>query len=136
MDGKKTCAACKISKKPCTDSCPIKPFYPDPHEDYDDINEVFSVEHLKDWLKKTTDEQKQNLIEALAWESGIRKQDPISGSFGVYKKICEENLQLKVEQKLSKMKIETLEGKIAAISEEHFNLWVEAEELKKKASSS
>ncbi|GAU33988.1 hypothetical protein TSUD_212490 [Trifolium subterraneum] len=62
-------------------------------------------------MERTNDNQREELVESLTWDAGVRTQFPISGAYGIYTALSEENLRLKkqkiqLEQENRRLKME------------------------------
>jgi hypothetical protein len=98
------CAPCKKSRKRC--QCDLGRFLPEGEGEVDTnlIHDIYGLENLRKWVKRTDEKQKLPLVEALAWEAGTRVKFPVSGSYGVVQELYNENSRLK--QKVAKLERE------------------------------
>jgi hypothetical protein len=99
------CAPCKKSRKRC--QCDLGRFLPEGEGEVDTnlIHDIYGLENLRKWVKRTDEKQKLPLVEALAWEAGTRVK--ISREWviwGVVQELYNENSRLK--QKVAKLERE------------------------------
>jgi hypothetical protein len=89
------CAPCNKSRKRC--QFDLGRFLPEGEgeDDTNHIHDIYGLENLNKWVKRTDEKQKLPFVEALAWEAATRVQFPVSGSYGVCQELYSENSKLK-----------------------------------------
>lgn len=87
------CAACKHNKKKCSCDCPFAPYFPaSKNREFKAVHEVYGTSKVEERLCNVTKEQRKEVVESLIWEAQCRESDPVQGSFGVCKRLKQENL--------------------------------------------
>ncbi|GAU43805.1 hypothetical protein TSUD_247940 [Trifolium subterraneum] len=112
------CAECKHAKKKCANCC-IRAFLleGEGEDDYEAILNVFTLDNFKSWMEHTSDEQKAELVESMAWEAGVRMQFPVTGAYGIYNALADENVILKQRINTLKQQNKILEQSLKLLSQ-------------------
>nr|GEY07171.1 hypothetical protein [Tanacetum cinerariifolium] len=78
------CAACKILRRKCAQACGFAPYFPaDQPEKFADVHAVFGAAKVENILEDLSIWQREDAVNALAYEAAARQRDPVYGSAGV-----------------------------------------------------
>ncbi|KAJ4729706.1 LOB domain-containing protein [Melia azedarach] len=86
------CAACKHQRKKCSGECKLARYFPaDRNREFQCVHKVFGVSNLTKIIYSVNDEEsRQKVVDSLIWEASCRQKDPISGSYGEYKRVLDQ----------------------------------------------
>lgn len=91
------CAACKYQRRKCAPNCALAPYFPaDKPKTFQNAHRLFGVCNIMKILKQLSDDQKDEAMQSIIFESDMRKKFPVLGcSYIIYNL----NEQLKQAQK-------------------------------------
>lgn len=85
------CASCKHQRKKCNNECILSPYFPARKtKEFQAVHKVFGVSNVQKMVRTVREEDRTKLSDSLTWEALWRQKDPILGSYGEYRRICEE----------------------------------------------
>ncbi|ESQ36291.1 hypothetical protein EUTSA_v10008796mg [Eutrema salsugineum] len=85
------CASCKHQRKKCNNECILSPYFPARKtKEFQAVHKVFGVSNVQKMVRTVREEDRTKLSESLTWEALWRQKDPVLGSYGEYRRICEE----------------------------------------------
>ncbi|WCJ20841.1 LOB domain-containing protein 25 [Euphorbia peplus] len=97
------CAACKYRRRKCTKDCIYAPYFPAHHpKSFLDAHRLFGVSNIKRILMQVKDEERDDAMKSVIYESSIRAQFPVHGCRGLTC-LLESQIQ-QVTQELSHVK--------------------------------
>ncbi|KAL8199446.1 hypothetical protein R6Q57_013014 [Mikania cordata] len=79
------CAACRFQRRRCSSDCPLAPYFPatDPQV-FKNVHSLYGVGHIIKILNQLNDdEQKEEAMTSIKYESNIRQLYKVHGCFGV-----------------------------------------------------
>ncbi|CAA7389470.1 unnamed protein product [Spirodela intermedia] len=78
------CAACKILRRKCTDTCILAPFFP-PGEPlkFAAAHKVFGASNIIKLLQGLPESQRGDAVKSVVYEANARLRDPVYGCAGV-----------------------------------------------------
>ncbi|XP_010457753.1 PREDICTED: LOB domain-containing protein 2-like [Camelina sativa] len=85
------CASCKHQRKKCNNECILSPYYPARKtKEFQAVHKVFGVSNVQKMVRTVREEDRTKLSDSLTWEALWRQKDPVLGSYGEYRRVCEE----------------------------------------------
>lgn len=85
------CASCKHQRKKCNNECILSPYFPARKtKEFQAVHKVFGVSNVQKMVRTVREEDRTKLSDSLTWEALWRQKDPVLGSYGEYRRICEE----------------------------------------------
>lgn len=85
------CASCKHQRKKCNNECILSPYFPARKtKEFQAVHKVFGVSNVQKMVRTVREEDRAKLSDSLTWEALWRQKDPVLGSYGEYRRICEE----------------------------------------------
>jgi hypothetical protein len=82
----KSCAACKYQRRKCSKDCPLAPYFPgDKPKIFANAHRLFGVSNILTILKVVKDEDKDEAMKSIIFESDIRARFQTHGCLGVIK---------------------------------------------------
>jgi hypothetical protein len=82
----KSCAACKYQRRKCSKDCPLAPYFPgDKPKMFANAHRLFGVSNILTILKVVKDEDKNEAMKSIIFESDIRARLQTHGCLGVIK---------------------------------------------------
>lgn len=85
------CASCKHQRKKCNNECILSPYFPARKtKEFQAVHRVFGVSNVQKMVRTVREEDRTKLSDSLTWEALWRQKDPVLGSYGEYRRICEE----------------------------------------------
>lgn len=85
------CASCKHQRKKCNNECILSPYFPARKtKEFQAVHKVFGVSNVQKMVRTVRKEDRTKLSDSLTWEALWRQKDPVLGSYGEYRRICEE----------------------------------------------
>ncbi|KAI3500803.1 hypothetical protein L1887_36628 [Cichorium endivia] len=78
------CAACRFQRRRCSSDCPLAPFFPASHPKiFQNVHRLYGVGNVMKILNLLkTDEQKEEAMKSIKYESYIRQIYPVDGCYG------------------------------------------------------
>ncbi|BBN13839.1 protein MpASLBD16 [Marchantia polymorpha subsp. ruderalis] len=105
------CAACKFQRRKCAVDCLLAPWFPpDQHRRFANAHRLFGVAKILRLIRENRSSV-QDLMMSVCFESDARERDPVSGEYGILRRLQRE--------------AERLEENITALSEKLRILLVE-----------
>ncbi|KAM7522302.1 hypothetical protein LguiA_012204 [Lonicera macranthoides] len=99
------CAACKILRRRCADTCVLAPYFPpnDPIK-FTTAHRVFGASNIIKFLQELPESQKADAVNSMVYEANARLRDPVYGCAGV---VCQLQEQVNnLQAQLAKAKAE------------------------------
>ncbi|PSR87643.1 LOB domain-containing protein [Actinidia chinensis var. chinensis] len=95
------CAACKYQRRKCADDCPLAPYFPASQpKTFQNAHRLFGVCNMMKILRQLeTQEQKDEAMKSVLYESNIREKFPVYGCCGVIR-----NLYCQLVQAIEELK--------------------------------
>ncbi|CAJ2665597.1 unnamed protein product [Trifolium pratense] len=82
----KSCAACKYQRRKCSKDCPLAPYFPgDKPKMFANAHRLFGVSNILTILQEVKDEDKDEAMKSIIFESDIRARFRTHGCLGVIK---------------------------------------------------
>ncbi|XP_052196018.1 LOB domain-containing protein 27-like [Diospyros lotus] len=81
------CAACKYQRRKCISNCPLAPYFPaNQTKMFQNAHRLFGVHNIMRILNlMTTQEQKDEAMKSIIFESDMREMFPVTGCLGIIK---------------------------------------------------
>ncbi|GER51307.1 LOB domain-containing protein [Striga asiatica] len=101
------CAACKILRRRCVDSCVLAPYFPptDPLK-FTIAHRVFGASNIIKLLQELPEPQRADAVSSMVYEANARLRDPVYGCAGT---ICQLQKQInELQAELAKAQAEIL----------------------------
>ncbi|KAL5740155.1 hypothetical protein ACOSQ2_029335 [Xanthoceras sorbifolium] len=81
---KQACAACKHQRRRCADNCPLAPYFPaDQHQNFLNAHRLFGIGNIMRVLRQVPEDQRQDAVKSIIFESNQRALNPVVGCWGV-----------------------------------------------------
>ncbi|KAK4834277.1 hypothetical protein QYF36_020138 [Acer negundo] len=81
---KQACAVCKHQRRKCANNCVFAPYFPaDQQQDFMNAHRFFGVGNIMRLLKEVPEDQRQDTVKSIIYESNLRALNPVLGSWGV-----------------------------------------------------
>ncbi|KAK2647576.1 hypothetical protein Ddye_015065 [Dipteronia dyeriana] len=81
---KQACAVCKHQRRKCANKCVFSPYFPaDQQQDFVNVHRFFGIGNIMRLLKEVPEDQRQDTIKSIIYESNLRALNPVLGSWGV-----------------------------------------------------
>ncbi|GAB4832173.1 hypothetical protein Ancab_006190 [Ancistrocladus abbreviatus] len=86
------CAACKYQRRGCSPDCALAPYFPaDQPQLFQDVHRLFGVSKILRMLKQLSDDdQKDEAMKSIIYESEMRRRFPVHGCLGIIWKLKEQ----------------------------------------------
>ncbi|KAJ6433525.1 hypothetical protein OIU84_017253 [Salix udensis] len=95
------CASCKHQRKRCGEDCVLAPYFPaERTQEFQAVHKVFGVSNVIKLVKDVNKERQKETAESLVWEATCRRNDPVLGCYGKFKRLQEEFELYKMQQPL------------------------------------
>ncbi|GAV90027.1 DUF260 domain-containing protein, partial [Cephalotus follicularis] len=92
------CAACKYQRRKCSKECPLAPYFPaDEPKMFQNAHRLFGVRNIMNILKQVHDEQKEEAMRSIKYESNMRAMFPVHGCKGIISQL-QYQLQQVIEE--------------------------------------
>ncbi|GFS45017.1 LOB domain-containing protein 27 [Actinidia rufa] len=95
------CAACKYQRRKCADDCPLAPYFPASQpKTFQNAHRLFGVCNMMKILRQLeTQEQKDEAMKSVLYESNMRERFPVYGCCGVIRNLYCQLVQVIEELK-------------------------------------
>ncbi|KAK0584059.1 hypothetical protein LWI29_007025 [Acer saccharum] len=94
---KQACAVCKHQRRKCANNCFFAPYFPaDQQQDFVNAHRFFGVGIIMRLLKEVPEDQRQDTVKSIIYESNLRALNPVLGSWGVilqYQRLFQATLE-------------------------------------------
>ncbi|KAE8694839.1 LOB domain-containing protein 21 [Hibiscus syriacus] len=101
-----SCAACKLWKRRCTPNCIFAPhFRSDEPKKFAKVHKVFGASNVSKILIEVTEEQREDIVNSLAYEAEARLRDPVYGCIGAIALLQRKMIQLQHDLALARARL-------------------------------
>ncbi|KAK3227791.1 hypothetical protein Dsin_007653 [Dipteronia sinensis] len=109
---KQACAVCKHQRRKCVNNCSFASYFPaDQQQDFVNAHRFFGVGNIMRILKEVPEDQRQDTVKSIIYESNLRALNPVLGSWGVilqYQRLFQATVE---ELRQVKAKLAIFQGK-------------------------
>ncbi|KAJ3694507.1 hypothetical protein LUZ60_009987 [Juncus effusus] len=94
------CAACRLLHRKCNKDCILAPhFPPDQPDKFASVHKVFGASNVVKMLQTLEEEQREDAVQSLVYESNARIKDPVYGCTTAisYLQSCIQQLQVQLK---------------------------------------
>ncbi|GKC40841.1 LOB domain-containing protein 36-like protein [Tanacetum coccineum] len=104
------CAACRYLHRKCTQACVFATYFPpDQRAKFENVHKVFGAGRVANILDTlSTSHQRQDAVNALAFEADARLKDPVYGSAGLIRVLQHSLNQAQLDLHIANQKLATL----------------------------
>ncbi|KAJ9684542.1 hypothetical protein PVL29_016822 [Vitis rotundifolia] len=92
------CAACKVLRRRCTDTCFLAPYFP-PSEQLKFViaHKVFGASNIVKALQELPESKRADAVSSMVYEANVRIHDPVYGCAGAISKLQKQLNDLQAE---------------------------------------
>ncbi|TXG59026.1 hypothetical protein EZV62_016855 [Acer yangbiense] len=109
---KQACAVCRHQRRKCANNCVFAPYFPaDQQQDFVNAHRFFGVGNIMRLMKEVPEDQRQDTVKSIIYESNLRALNPVLGSWGVilqYQRLFQATLE---ELRQVRAKLAIFQGK-------------------------
>ncbi|XP_020538028.2 protein ASYMMETRIC LEAVES 2-like [Jatropha curcas] len=101
------CAVCKYQRRKCTKECALAPYFPaDQQRTFRNARRLFGVHNILKILKQVKDDEKDETMRSIIYESNMRARFPVHGCLGIILHLQYQAEQVKQQILHAKRQIE------------------------------
>lgn len=106
------CAACKYQRRRCSKDCVLAPFFPaEKAKEFQNAHRLFGVRNIMNILKQVPQQQKEDAMTSIVFESDMRAQYPVRGCMGII-----SQLHIQLQQTIDELRM--VQSKVAICKEQ------------------
>nr|AJP06312.1 LBD1 [Pinus tabuliformis] len=93
------CAACKLLRRRCTESCVLAPYFPqNDAQKFADAHRVFGASNIIKMLEDLPLEKRADAVSSMVYEASARLRDPVYGCAGTIWQLQQHVSKLQLEK--------------------------------------
>ncbi|KAL4578675.1 hypothetical protein LXL04_014804 [Taraxacum kok-saghyz] len=110
------CAACKILRRKCADSCTFAPhFPPDEPSKFIMAHRVFGASNIMKFIQELPESQRADAVSSMVYEANARIRDPVYGSAGAIFQLQNQVNELQAQLAKAQAEVFNIQSQHAAL---------------------